>query len=384
MTGHVRRRGERSWEIKFDLGADPLTGKRRIRYVAFKGTKRAAELELARLVAQNAAGEGVDPSKSTVAEFVARWERDWATANVGPKTLERYRQLLRLYVNPHIGAVRIQKLRAVHLNELYSALLRSGGRNGSALSARSVGHVHRVLHRALGHAATWDVVSQNVASLVAPPPVPDNEIEILTEEQIGAILRHFEGRTLRPIVSFLLGTGARRGEALALRWGDVNFQTNIVRIERSLEQTKGSIRIKSPKTKNGRRNVTISPWLVAELRAHRARQDERRMSLGAGRAPDDTTVFAKWNGEVRSPSRLSQDFAAAMDTLKIDCTLHGLRHTHVSQLIAAGLDVLTISRRIGHASPAITLNVYSHMFSNTDTRAAEIMEATFANVRSTE
>ncbi|QIG92160.1 tyrosine-type recombinase/integrase [Bradyrhizobium sp. 6(2017)] len=384
MTGHVRRRGGSSWEIKFELGADPLTGKRRIRYVAFKGTKRAAELELARLVAQNAAGEGVDPSKSTVAEFIERWERDWATANVGPKTLERYRQLLRLYVRPRIGAVRIQKLRAVHLNELYSTLLRSGGQDGAALSARSVGHVHRVLHRALGHAATWGVVSQNVASLVAPPPVPDEEIKILTEDQIGAILRHLEGRTLRPIVSFLLGTGARRGEALAIRWGDVNFQKNVVRIERSLEQTKGSLRVKSPKTKNGRRSVTVSPWLAAELRSHRARQDERRLALGMGRAPDDSPVFAGWNGEFRSPSRLSQDFAAAMDALNIDCTLHGLRHTHVSQLIAAGLDVLTISRRIGHASPAITLNVYSHMFSNTDTRAADIMEATFAKIRGTE
>jgi integrase len=384
MTSHVRRRGERSWEIKFDLGADPLTGKRRIRYVAFKGTKRAAEIELARLVSQNAAGEGVDPSKSTVAEFLERWERDWATANVGPKTLERYRQLLRLYVKPHIGSARIQKLRAVHLNELYSALLRSGGQDGAALSPRSVGHVHRVLHRALGHAATWGVVSQNVASLVAPPPVPDDEINILAEEQIGAILRHLEGRTLRPIVSFLLGTGARRGEALAIRWGEVNFQKSVVRIERSLEQTKGSLRVKSPKTKNGRRSVTISPWLAAELRPHRARQDERRLALGMGRAPDESPVFARWNGEFRSPSRLSQDFAAAMDDLKIDCTLHGLRHTHVSQLIAAGLDVLTISRRIGHASPAITLNVYGHLFANTDSRAAEIMEATFANVRSTE
>ncbi|WP_338688357.1 site-specific integrase [Bradyrhizobium sp. 26S5] len=384
MTGHVRRRGGSSWEIKFELGADPLTGKRRIRYVAFKGTKRAAELELARLVAQNAAGEGVDPSKSTVAEFIERWERDWATANVGPKTLERYRQLLRLYVRPRIGAVRIQKLRAVHLNEVYSTLLRSGGQDGAALSARSVGHVHRVLHRALGHAATWGVVSQNVASLVAPPPVPDEEIKILTEDQIGAILRHLEGRTLRPIVSFLLGTGARRGEALAIRWGDVNFQKNVVRIERSLEQTKGSLRVKSPKTKNGRRSVTVSPWLAAELRSHRARQDERRLALGMGRAPDDSPVFAGWNGEFRSPSRLSHDFAAAMDALNIDCTLHGLRHTHVSQLIAAGLDVLTISRRIGHASPAITLNVYSHMFSNTDTRAADIMEATFAKIRGTE
>jgi integrase len=384
MTGHVRRRGARSWEIKFELEADALTGKRRIRYAAFKGTKREAELELARLVAQNAAGEGVDTSKATVAEFVERWVRDWATANVSLKTLDQYRGLLRLHVSPHIGALRIQKLQPVHLSALYSELLRSGGKDGQPLSARSVGHVHRVLHRALGHAATWRVVSQNVASLVSPPPVPHNEIAILTEKQIGIILRHLEGRALRPIVSFLLGTGARRGEALGLRWGDVNFAKGVVRIERSLEQTKGSLRVKEPKTRNSRRSVTISPWLVAELRSLRARQDELRLSLGAGRTPDDAPVFARWNGEVRSPSRLSQDFTAAMNTLQINCTLHGLRHTHVSQLIAAGLDVLTISRRIGHASPAITLNVYSHMFSNTDVRAAEIMEATFANVRSTD
>jgi integrase len=383
MTGHVRRRGERSWELKYDVGTD-AAGRRKTRYASFKGTKREAEIELARLISQNAAGDGIDPSRATITDFIERWERDWATTNVGLKTLERYKQLLRLYVKPHIGSIRLQKLQAVHLNELYSALLRSGGKDDRALSSRSVGHVHRVLHRALGHAATWGLVSQNVASLVGPPPVPDREIAILTEDQIGTILRHLQGRTLRPIVSFLLGTGARRGEALALRWKDVDLQKNMVRIERSLEQTKGSLRFKQPKTKHGRRNISISPWLAAELKSHRARQDERRLALGAGRAPDDSTVFARWNGEPRSPSRLSQDFAAAMDALKIDCTLHGLRHTHVSQLIAAGLDVLTISRRIGHASPAITLNVYSHMFSNTDTRAAEIMEATFAKVRSTE
>jgi integrase len=383
MKGHIRRRGARSWELKFDVGVD-AKGNRKTRYSSFKGTKRDAETELARLVAQNASGEGIDPSKVTVLEFLERWERDWATTNVGLKTLERYRGLLKLYVKPRIGAMRLQKLRAVHLNELYTALLQSGGQDGRPLSPRSVGHVHRVLHRALGHAATWALVQQNVASLVSPPPVPDGEIIILTEEQIGATLHYLQGRTLRPIVSFLLGTGARRGEALALRWSDVDFQKNVVRIERSLEQTKGSLRIKSPKTKHGRRSISISPWLAAELKSHRARQDERRLALGLGRAPDDMTVFARWNGELRSPSRLSQSFADVMDALDIDCTLHGLRHTHVSQLIASGLDVLTISRRIGHASPSITLNVYSHMFSNTDARAAEIMEATFAKVRSTD
>ena len=379
MTGHIRRRGERSFELKFDAGAD-ATGKRKTRYASFKGTKREAEIELARLVAQHAAGEGVDPSKTTLREYLDRWERDWAVMNVSPKTLERYKQLLRIYVDPHLGTTRIQKLRAVHLNELYAALMRSGGKNGKHLAPRTVGHVHRVLHRALGHAAVWGVIGQNVASLISPPRVPDIEIQIITEQQIGIILRHLEGRSLRPIISFLLGTGARRGEALALRWNDIDFHANMVRIERSLEQTKGRLGIKSPKTKHGRRKITISRWLSAELRSHRARQDERRLTLGAGRAPDDSPVFARWNGELRDPNRLSQDFGNVMTKLGIDCTLHGLRHTHVSQLIASGLDVLTISRRIGHASPAITLSVYGHMFANTDARAAEVLDATFAKI----
>ncbi len=100
-----------------------------------------------------------------------------------------------------------------------------------------------------------------------------------------------------------------------------------------------------------------------------------------GRAPSDALVFARWDGRMRAPHWLSQKFAQAMAALGIECKLHGLRHTHVSQLIAAGLDVLTISRRIGHASPAITLNVYGHLFGNTDARAAEIMEIAFTKTR---
>jgi integrase len=382
MTGHIRRRGKQSWELKFDVGSDPLTGMRRIRYASFKGTKREAEIELARLVSENATGLGIDPSKATVSEFLDRWDRDWATNNVEGKTIERYRELVALYIKPHIGAARIQKLRPVHLNELYAKLLREGGKNGRQLAPRSVGHVHRLLHRALGHAATWGIVAQNVASVVNPPKVADTELTILAQDQVGAVFRRLEGRTLRPIVSFLFGTGCRRGEVLALRWKDIDWEASRVRIERSVEQTKnGGLRFKSPKTKNSRRNVSISPWLVAELRAHRARQQERRLSLGMGRAPDDSLVFAKWDGSTRAPHWLTQKFSLAMDALGIDCTLHALRHTHVSQLIAAGMDILTISRRIGHASAAITLRVYGHLFANTDARASEIIEAAFAKVR---
>jgi len=208
------------------------------------------------------------------------------------------------------------------------------------------------------------------------------EIRIAKTGMIGTILQHLNGRTLRPIVSFLLGTGCRRGEALALRWKDIDWPTARVYIERSLEQTKkGGLRFKAPKTRNSRRNISISPWLLTELRAHRARQQERRMSLGIGKAPEDSLVFARWDGSTRAPHWLTQKFRLAMNELNIECTLHALRHTHVSQLIAAGMDILTISRRIGHASAAITLRVYGHLFANTDEKAAEILEIVFAKVR---
>ncbi len=105
------------------------------------------------------------------------------------------------------------------------------------------------------------------------------------------------------------------------------------------------------------------------------------MSLGIGKAPEDSLVFARWDGSTRAPHWLTQKFRLAMNELNIECTLHALRHTHVSQLIAAGMDILTISRRIGHASAAITLRVYGHLFANTDEKAAEILEIVFAKVR---
>ena len=362
------------------LASIPLTGARKIRYASFKGTKRAAEIELARLISEHASGESIDPSKTTVAEFLARWDA-WAAAHVSGKTLERHRMAVRLHIVPHIGAMPVQKLRPVHLVELYQNLLKPGAaQNGRALSPRSVSYAHRLLHRALGHAMAWGIIKQNVATVVSPPRAPDPEINTLNEPQIAAILNHLNGKTLRPIVSFLLGTGCRRGEVLALHWADLDLEKGVVRIERAVEQTKSGLKIKSPKTKAGKRSVTLSPWLVAELRAHHARQQELRLKLGMGRAPANSFVFARWDGKLRAPHWLSQKFAEAMATLKIDVKLHGLRHTHVSQLIAAGVDILTISRRIGHASPSVTLDVYGHLVSNTDARAAEVTQNLFTKI----
>ncbi len=381
MNGHIRRRGERSWELKFDAGVDPLTGKRLTRYHSFKGTKREAKAELVKLVNAVNTGTYVDPSKATLGEFLDRWERDWAAINVSPKTLERYRELLRVHVRPRLAALPTQKLQPVHLAELYAKLL-----NEQHRAPRTVGHVHRVLHKALAVAMEWGVVSRNVASVVRPPKVSgDAEIEILDEDQVRLILQRLRDRPLYMIALLGISTGMRRGELLALRWRDVDFDGAILRVEQSLEQTKAGLRFKAPKTKHGRRAIALAPSLVAELRRHRKNQLEERLRLGMGKIPDDGLVLARWDGNPRSPNATTKEWTRALAEFGLPAvSLHALRHTHASQLIASGLDVLTISRRLGHGSPSITLNVYAHKFRNKDEQAAQVMENAYGNVLATD
>jgi integrase len=376
MTGHVRRRGARSWELKFDVGSDGQTGGRITRYASFRGTKRDAEIELAKLITAAANGEQVDPSKLTVNEFLDRWERDWCVGNVSPKTAERYGELLRLHVRPTLGTMKLQKLRPVHLSELYGSLQRD-----AKLAPRTIGHVHRALHRALGHATGWDIVTQNIAARVSPPRVRHQEIEILTPAQVKVILATARGRAIYPIATLALATGMRRGELLALRWQDVDLDQAKITVARSLEQTKAGLRFKEPKTAHGRRTISLPATAITELRTHWRAQQTDRLALGAGKSPPDALVFSDLNGEPRLPNAITKEWERTARAAGIAfATLHSLRHTHASHLIANGLDILTISRRLGHGSPTITLSVYGHLFPQTDDRAAQIMEAAFTAV----
>jgi integrase len=212
--------------------------------------------------------------------------------------------------------------------------------------------------------------------------VQADEVVILTEDQCRKLLAHVKHRTLYPILTLALATGARRAELLALRLKDFNPERGTIRIERSLEQTKAGLRFKPPKTKHGKRVVSIPPYVVAELRAHLVKVKERRLLLGKGKANRDDLLFPRWDGQVRSPHSLTQKFQLAMTALKIEgVTLHSVRHTHASELIASGMDALTISRRLGHGSPAITLTVYGHLIEGKDSEAAAVMERAFNKLR---
>jgi integrase len=372
MRGHIRERSPGRWAIVLDHH-DPVTGRKR-RWVSFRGTKREAQIECAKLISELQSGAAIDRNKVTVTEFLDRFERDWVAVHVSQCSGERYHGALG-HVRQHLGDRPLQKVRAAEIASLYATMTRAGS------APRTIQVTHACIHRALSQAKAWGLVRDNVAEIVKPPKAPDQETPMLQPAQATALLDRLRGKPLYLLASLGLGTGMRRSEMLALRWQDIDLDAGRLTIERSLEQTAaGGVKPKSPKTRAGRRTISLPPRLVAELRTHWRDQQEQRLGMGLGKAPEAAPVFATADGQHLSPKGVTRAWPRAMAEIGMSgMTLHSLRHIHASVLIASGMDVLTVSRRLGHASAVVTLKVYGHLIHGTDDRAAAIIEAAFGN-----
>ena len=201
------------------------------------------------------------------------------------------------------------------------------------------------------------------------------EVRILTAREVAIALQRLEANELYSIAALALATGMRRDELLGLRMADIDLDAAEVRVERSLEETDEGSRFKSPKTKHGRRTISLPASVVPMLREHRVKLFELRLAMGLGRPTDDTLVFSTIEGSPISPRKLSRDWLRTCVALGLPrVNFHALRHTHASALIASGLDVVMISRRLGHANPTVTLNIYAHLFNPKDTASADAIE----------
>lgn len=373
MKGHIRERSPGHWAIILDV-PDPQSGKRRRKWHSFKGTKREAQIESARLIAAIQGGTYLEPSKTTLAQFLDRW-LDHMRSQISFKSHARYSELARKNIVPLLGSVVLTKLRPAQISAAYSKALTEGRRNKvGGLSPQTVTHMHRVLKQALGQAVRWELLTRNPSDAVDPPKTDRGMMQTYDLDQTAELIEAF--RPTRMLVPALLAVlcGMRRGEVAALRWKNVDLSTGQLSIVESAEQVGSKVRYKTPKNGKGR-TIAMSGHLVEELRAHRLRQAEELLKAGV-RLSDDTFVVAQADGSPLQPDTLTQDWVRKIaDTSLPRIRFHDLRHAHATHLLASGIHPKVASERLGHSKVGITLDLYSHVLPGMQEDAAERVDA---------
>ena len=369
-TGGVRARRSDVFELKFDVGVDPISGKRKTKYKTVRGTRREAEKELRKLLRQVDTGDYFEPNKVTVTGLLDRWI-DHMKAQVAPKTLDRYEQLIENNIKPVLGSMKLEQLRPYHIEGAWTVLLQEGRKdNKGGLAPQTVKHCHRLLRQAIAQAVRWQLISRNPADAVEPPRVARKDLEVLDVEQTAALLRAISKSQYYLPMIIAVTTGLRRGETLAVRWRDIDLDGGGLSVMQSLEQTKAGLRFKEPK--NGRfRNVAMPSLLITELRRHKLHQAEELLKLGI-RQSKDTLVCCRFDGEPMNPEDLSRRFPDAVVKAGLPrITFHTLRHSHATQLLSGGTHPKVAQERLGHGSISVTMDLYSHHVPGMQEEAAE-------------
>jgi integrase len=350
-------------------------------YPRLRGAGGAEEAK-ARLDVSRQQGTYIRPSDLTVEEYVVdRW-LPAVQAKMRPSTFASHAAMLRLHVIPRVGHVRLSDLDPAHLNKLYGELLsdgnRRGTRKGGPLSKRTVASVAKTVHRALADAVRWRLVVRNVAA-DADPPTPDRiEMQSWTVAETRQFLAHVEGDRLEALWTLLLTTGLRRGEALGLKWDDVDLDAGRLAVRRALVTVGYRISWSEPKTDAGRRTVALDPLTLDALRAHRRRQVDEQLRATPGTYRDEGLVFGAPSGEPLHPDAVTQRFERLVKAGGVrPIRLHDLRHTAATTMRKNGVPLEVVAKRLGHASTRVTADIYSHVDQGMDDEAAARLGESF-------
>jgi integrase len=378
MAGSMRQRSEGSWHLRAYLGRDPVTGRKRYVARTFHGTKREASKALAKLVSE---AEKLTPraSKTDTMEVLLRQWFEHASTSWSPKTADVVGDALRSPILPALGSIPVSKLTVADLDRFYHHLLTVGGKRGPYKPA-TVRRVHGMLRRALAQGVRWGWIAHNPAIEASPPRVPMPELRPPSPGEVARLFRVAQASSpaLACYVVLAASTGARRGELVALRWRDLDFEHATLSIERGHVVVKGQLIEQGTKTHQVRR-VTLDPGTVAVLHEHRAMADANAAAAGVT-ITDDSYIFSRaTDGRVPwRPDATTRDFGMLLQKAGVPgVRLHDLRHYVATQLLASGTDVRTVAGRLGHRNPATTLNVYSHFVPQADQQAAEALGAIF-------
>ena len=359
--GHIQKRGN-NYSIAIYLGKD-TNGKKKYKWYTVKGTKKDAESFLNKKLNELESGTLIVNDKITVSEYLDYWYSEYCEKKLAKSTYESYKRNINKHISSHIGNITLSKLKPLDLTNLYNNL-------ENLLSAKTILYIHKIIHKALGQALKWELVTRNVADCVTPPTPEKYVAIVLDEQEVQILLKEFKNTDIYIAVLIAVGAGLRRGEILALTWDCVDFVNKTLLINKSAIPTKNELTLKKPKTNHSIRQVSISDTIISELQELKYKQNIQKRFL-KNNYINNNLVFCKENGEYYSPTKLNHTFKHIIDSLNIPkIRFHDLRHTHASLLLNMNVNFKAISERLGHSTIGITLDTYSHVYDATNKQIA--------------
>jgi integrase len=388
MPVHRRKyiSGKTVWFYRFNIPGLTRDTRREIREFGFETKQAAIDAEAQRRVDEQqkydlrkAGAVGVAAAlPTTLGMLLQEFFRQHAEENLAPKTRERYKELAK-YLAPELLAMPPKEVTPLHFNREWARLLKCGGHTRKSgtprpMSAKTVRNIAGVVSSAFGRGIKWGLVSANPVTNSEPPRAKKHRGIALTPAQQKMVIDAATSPwCMRTFLEVVAGTGCRRGEVLALRWSDI--QDGRAMVARSLTQTRDVLEFKGTKQENPR-SVSLPTSAIAALNAHRNRQGEFRCQFGPNYRADLDLIFANPDGTPLKPDSISAAVSLLFRRVKLpkSASLHSLRHTHTSHLLASGVPLPAISARLGHQSIRTTQEIYAHMIHGQDDEAAQKWE----------
>jgi len=353
MRGHIRSKGNHSWQLQVYVGTGP-DGRPRRHYETVHGRKGDAQRRLTELLSSLDKGVYTPPGRLTVAQHLHAWLDGYVKTNCSPRTLDGYISIIEHHLIPALGHHELKHLHPQMIQSYY-------GKACDRLSPRTVHHHHRVLSQSLKYAVRMGYLGRNPAELTDPPSPRNKTMRTLTPAEVGVLLESAQGSYYYPIIYTAVSTGLRQAELLGLRWRDVDLDMASVFVSQVYYKRQGAAVFKEPKTPHSRRRVDMTPKLALYLREYRTEREricqqlEQPLTL-------DSLVFGSVEGKPLDPSVLSHAFARMARAAGLPgVRFHDLRHTCASLMLLQGVKPKVISEALGHSSVAFTMDVYSHI-----------------------
>ena len=389
MAGSIEKRGKNSYRLTVSEGFD-LSGKPMIHRKTVHGTKKDAEVELAKFVTEVQNGLVIDGKSLKFSEFTEIWKRDYGSKELAPSTYKRYCRMLETRLLPYFGHFYISKIKPTDIMKFYdllekdTQLVRKQGNNGAKtkkpLSGKTILEHHRLLRAMLHKAVYWQLIVANPAERVQPPKARKPKRRSYDDEQTKILLENLELLSIedtkyKVAITLTIFTGVRLGELMGLEWQDVDFKNGIISINRSSQYLSDiGVFTKVPKTESSIREIAIPEFIISLLEEYKLWYEEQKSIYGE-LWTDSDRLFVQADGKPMHPSTISKWFVKYVGQIGLPViNFHGLRHTNASLLVAQNIDIAVVSARLGHAQISTTLDFYVHPLLSHNRKAGYALE----------